>query len=321
MQVIVGAGSVGTIIAGRLAAAGEPVKLVSRSGGGPVHPLIERVSVNAADAVALRSVAAGASVIYNCVNPLYYAWPTDWPPINRALIAAAAANDAVLAMTGNLYGYGPGPFDSDRPMTEDLPLAATTRKGRVRAAMWQEALAAGIRTFEARASDYISPTSSIIEMALPALRAGKTAWLPGALDVPHSYTYIGDVAQTLITLATDERAWGRAWHVPSPPPMTGRSLLTTVARLDGLPAPRLRSYPLPAVWAAGLFDKFAKEFREVRYQHVKPFVLDSSRVTATFGLTHTPVDEAVQSVLGSAPSDPSVSIARGGRVPSKSTSE
>ncbi len=314
MQVIVGAGAVGTIIATRLAAGGEPVKIVSRSGGGPVHPLIERVAADAADAAALRTITAGASVIYNCVNPQYHAWPTDWPPINRALVGAAAANDAVLAITGNLYGYG----RVDRPMTEDTPLAATGRKGRVRVAMWQEALAAGIRTFEARASDYISPTSSVIEMALPALRAGKTVWLPGALDVPHSYTYIGDVAQTLITLAADERAWGRAWHVPSPPPMTSRSLLRTVARVAGLPAPRLRSYPLPAVWAAGLTDRFAKEFREVRHQHVEPFVLDSSRVTVTFGLTHTPVDEAVQSVLGSAPS---ASMASGGRVPSKSTSE
>jgi nucleoside-diphosphate-sugar epimerase len=314
MQVIVGAGSVGTIIAGRLAAAGEHVRLVSRSGGGPAHPRIERVTADASDAVALRGIAAGASVIYNCANPLYHAWPTAWPPINRALISAAAANDAVLAITGNLYGYGP----VDRPMTEDMPLAATSRKGRVRVAMWQEALAAGIRTFEARASDYISPTSSIIEMALPALRAGKTARIPGGLDVPHTFTYIGDVAHTLITLATDERAWGRAWHVPSPPPMTARSLLGTVARVGGLPAPRLGTYPQAAVWAAGLTDKFAKEFREVRYQHVRPFVLDSSRVTATFGLTHTPVDEAVQAVLGS---DPSGSIARGGSVPSKSTSE
>lgn len=315
MQVIVGAGAVGTIIATRLAAAGEPVKIVSRSGGGPAHPLIERVAADAADADALRRITAGAGVIYNCVNPQYHAWPTDWPPINRALVGAAAANDAVLAITGNLYGYG----RVDGPMTEDTPLAATGHKGRVRVAMWQEALAAGIRTFEARASDYISPTSSVIEMALPALRAGKTAWLPAALDVPHSYTYIGDVAQTLITLATDRRAWGRAWHVPSPPPMTARSLLRTVARIGGLPAPRLRSYPLPAVWAAGLTDPFAKEFREVRHQHVRPFVLDSSRVTATFGLTHTPVDEAVQSVLGSG--TPSASMASGGRVPSKSTSE
>jgi len=318
MQVIVGSGAVGTIIAERLAAAGERVRIVSRSGNGPVHPQVERVAADASDAVALRGAAAGAKVVYNCVNPQYHAWSTDWPPINDALIRAAAANDAVLAITGNLYGYGPGNFGPASPMTEDTPPAATGTKGRVRNAMWRDALNAGIRTFEARASDYISPTSSIIEMALPAMRAGKTAWLPGALDVPHTYTYIGDVAQTLITLATDERAWGRAWHVPSPPPMTGRSLLRTVARVGGLPAPRLRSYPLPAVWAAGLFDKFAKEFREVRYQHVKPFVLDSSRVTATFGLTHTPVDEAVQSVLGS---DPSASIASGGSVPSKSTSE
>lgn len=293
MQVVVGSGSVGTAVALRLANAGEDVKIVTRSGSGPEHPLVERVRADAGDAAALRAISKGAGVIYNCANPLYHTWPTAWPPIADALLRAADASGAVLAITGNLYGYGP----VDRPMTEDMPLAATTVKGRVRVKMWQDALAAGIRTLEVRASDYIGPRHSLIEQALPALRAGKTAWLPAPPDVAHTYTFTGDVARTMVALAQDERAWGAAWHVPSPDPMTAGQLLARVARVGGLPAPRLRTYPKFMVRAAAFTDKFAKEFLEVRYQHDRPFVMDSSRVTATFGLTATPLDEAIQVTL------------------------
>jgi len=306
MQVVVGAGSIGSAIASELAAAGEPVKIVTRSGSGPAHPLISRVVADAADAAAMRRISEGASVIYNCANPAYHQWPTAWPPISAALIGAAASSGAVLAITGNLYGYGPVPG----PMTEDTPLAATTVKGRVRVKMWQDALAAPIRTLEVRASDYIGPRYTLIEMALPAMRAGKTAWMPAPLDVPHTYTYVGDVAHTMVTLAQDPRAWGAAWHVPSPPPMTARELLTRAAAAGGLPAPRLRTYPRLAVRAAGLFDKFAREFLEMRYQHDRPFVLDSSRVTSVFGLSYTPVDSALGAVLAGSV-----------KLPSKSTSE
>jgi nucleoside-diphosphate-sugar epimerase len=293
MQVVVGAGSIGTAVAAQLVEKGEHVRIVTRSGTGPGHPLVERVTADAGDAAAMRRVTQGASVIYNCANPHYYEWPTAWPPISAALIGAAAANDAVLVITGNLYGYGP----VDRPMTEDMPLAAPTVKGRVRVKMWQDALAAGIRTLEVRASDYIGPRYTLIEMALPAMRAGKTAWMPAPLDVPHTYTYTGDVARTMVALAHDERAWGAAWHVPSPPAMTARQLLTRLAEVGGLPAPRLRTHPKAVVRAAALFDKFAKEFLEMRYQHDRPFVLDSSRVTSVFGLTATPLDEALRATL------------------------
>ncbi|WP_432835124.1 NAD-dependent epimerase/dehydratase family protein [Dactylosporangium sp. CA-092794] len=296
MQVVVGSGSVGTVIALRLAAQGEEVRVVTRSGSGPEHALVERVAADAADAEAMLRVAKGASVIYNCANPNYYEWPTAWPPISNALLRAAEASDAVLAITGNLYGYGP----VTGPMTEDLPLVAKTVKGRVRARMWQDALASGVRAIEVRSSDWIGPRYTVIERALPALRAGKTAWLPAPLDVPHTYTYFADAARTLVTLAADPRAWGRAWHTPSVPPLTARQLLTRVAELGGLPAPRLRAYPGAVVRGFGLFDKMAKEFAEIRYQHAEPFVMDSSRVTAEFGITATPLDEAITESLQAA---------------------
>jgi nucleoside-diphosphate-sugar epimerase len=298
MQLIVGAGAIGSTLARQLADDGEKVRLVTRSGSGPEHPLIERVAADAADASALRRLAEGVEVVYNAANPPYHRWPELWPPMAGAMLAAAKDNDAVLVITGNLYVYGP----VDRPMTEDMPLAAPTVKGKVRVKMWQDALASGVRVIEARGSDYISPRYSLIELALPAMRAGKTVRMPAPLDIPHTFTYTGDMARTMITLAKDSRAWGRAWHVPSAPPMTLRELLERTARVAGLPAPKLAKYPMPVVRAAGLFDKFTREFVEMSYQFRRPFELDSSLTTRTFGLTHTPVDDALRATLTGAAS-------------------
>lgn len=301
MHVIVGAGTIGGTTARLLAEAGERVRLVTRSGNGPDHANIERVAADATDAGTLRRLATGAVALYNCANPPYHSWPTDWPPLAAALLSAAESSGAPLVITGNLYVYGP----VDRPMTEDMPLAAPTVKGKVRVRMWREALdayrAGRVRgVTEVRASDFIGPKNSLLQLALPAMRAGKTVWLPGRLDVPHTFTYTGDVARALIALGRDERAWGQAWHVPSPPAMTLEEFVRRAARVGGFPEPRTRAYPDLVVRAAGVFDKFTRELIEMSYQFKRPFILDSSRTEATFGLRATDVDEALRAAITSA---------------------
>jgi NAD(P)-dependent dehydrogenase (short-subunit alcohol dehydrogenase family) len=137
-HLVVGAGVIGSAVARRLADAGTQVRVVTRSGSGPDHPLVEKVAADAADAVRLASLADGAAVIYNCANPPYTRWSTDWPPLAASLLAAAESSGAVLVTCSNLYGYGP----VDHPLTEKDPQAATYPKGRVRAQMWEDALAA-----------------------------------------------------------------------------------------------------------------------------------------------------------------------------------
>src|SRR5271166_2929350 len=53
-HVIVGAGAVGSAAALLLAERGEHVRIVSRRGGGPEHPAIERVAADATDAERLK---------------------------------------------------------------------------------------------------------------------------------------------------------------------------------------------------------------------------------------------------------------------------
>jgi nucleoside-diphosphate-sugar epimerase len=296
LHLIVGAGPVGTATATLLAGNGEQVRIVTRSGSGPEHPAIERVAADATDAEQLSKLAAGAVALYNCANPLYHRWLTDWPPLASALLTAAESSGAVLAIAGNLYGYGP----VQGPITESTPLAATHPKLKLRADMWRDALAAQesgrIRTTEVRASDYIEANSIFSLVLAKPLRAGKRAFVPAALDVPHSWTSIADVARTLVTVATDERAWGRAWPVPTNPALTVRQVATRFTEVVGAPAPTLTSLPYAALWAAGLFDPLIKELRTTRYQFVKPFVLDSTITERTFGLAPTDLDEALRAI-------------------------
>lgn len=292
MHVIVGSGAIGSTIARLLAARGERSRVITRSGTGPDHALVEKVAADAADRAALIELTRGAEVIYNCANPPYTDWQAKWPPLNAAMVAAAKANDAVYAITGNLYGYGPQP---DGRMNEHTPLAAVGRKGKVRIAMWQHALDAGIRTVELRGSDYLGPGARGVHAMViaPALAKGRAAWVPGDPDLPHSWTYVGDMARGLVELARDERAWGRAWHVPSPT-LTIRELMTRYAKASGKPEIPLRKLPRPAMRTAGLAVPMARELAEMDYQFYAPFHLDASETTRTFGLTATDIDTAVR---------------------------
>ena len=293
MHVIVGAGPVGTATAEQLAGRGEQVRIVSRRGGGPAHPAIERVAADATDADRLSALASAATALYNCANPLYHRWLTDWPPLAAALLTAAERSGATLVTISNLYGYGP----VSGPITAQTPLAATHPKLELRAKMWRAALAAHeagrIRATEVRASDYLQ-ANSIFSVALgKPLLAGRRAYSPAPLDVPHSWTSTTDAARTLITVAGDERAWGRAWLAPTNPPLTVRELATRFTEVAGAPAPKLSAIPYPVLWAAGLFSPMIRELRTTRYQFSRPFVLDSSATTATFGLEPSPMDEAL----------------------------
>lgn len=296
-HVIVGAGPVGSTTARLLADRDQAVRLVTRSGSGPEHPGIERIAADASDGDRLAELTAGAVALYNCANPPYHRWPADWPPLAASLLTAAERSGAVLTITGNLYPYGP----VDHPMRESDPLAATGVKGPVRARMWHEAVAAHeagrVRVTEARASDFVGPgvtSSHLGETMVPPVLAGKAARVIGDPDTLHSWTYVPDVARTLVTLAADERAWGSPWHVPTAPAVSQRAALTAIAATVGAPTPRLKPAPGWVLRAAGIVSTQARELGEMAYQFESDFILDSSATRATFGLEPTPWPEVVE---------------------------
>jgi nucleoside-diphosphate-sugar epimerase len=293
-HVIVGAGAVGSATALLLAERGEQVRIVTRHGSGPDHPGIEKVAADATDAAKLTELTAGAAALYNCASPQYHQWFTDWPPLAAAFLTTAERTGAVYTSMSNLYGYGP----VDGPMTPQLPVAATHPKLRLRAEMWNDMLAAQhagrIRTVEVRASDYIEANSLLSTIIGTAVLAGRRAYVPGPLDVPHSWTSIHDCARTLVAVAADERAYGQVWFAPTNPALTMRQLATRFAQVNGAPRVRLTAIPYPVMWTVGLFTPLVRELRTTRYQFTRPFVIDASATAEAFGLTPTPLDEALR---------------------------
>ena len=300
LHVIVGKGPVGTTTAQELVSRGHEVRVLSRSGGQST-PAVEHRQVDATDPDALAEAARGAAALYNAVNPAYSRWATDWPPVASALLTAAERSGAVLVTMSNLYSYG----RPSGPMTPETPMAATDVKGRVRKQMWEDALAAHragrVRVTEARASDFVGPQvpldQSHLMRQIPALRKGSRAWVIGDPDVRRSWGYMPDVATTLATLGTDDRALGRAWHVPSGPPRSQRQALEDLAAALGAPPARVSGVPWPVLRAIGVAVPFLREVAAMRHQFDQDFVVDASATTATFGITATPWDEVVRATV------------------------
>ena len=132
LHVVFGAGQVGHALAARLAGLDLPVRVVSRHRPAGLADEVDWQAADASDPEAATEAARGASVMYRCLNAPYTDWPRSFPPPQRGVLAAAERTGALLVSFENLYGYGP---TGDSPMTEDLPLAARTVKGRTRAAM------------------------------------------------------------------------------------------------------------------------------------------------------------------------------------------
>jgi len=296
-HLVVGAGPIGSAVARRALALGDTVRVVTRSGSGPDGT--ERIAADAADGERLRELARGADVVYNCVNPAYHRWATDWPPVADALLRAAEEAGAVLVTTANLYGYGP----VDRRITEDMPLAGTYVKAQVRNRMWQQALAAHaagrVRVTEARGADYVGPgaESHLGERVLPKVLAGKKATVLPSLDSNHTWTYTEDMAATLVAIGGDERAWGRAWHVPSALEMSQREAITRLAELAGAQAPRLTEYPAWTLRALGVVSPLIRELPDVAYQLREDLLMDSSAAQRELGLVPTPAEDVLRAHL------------------------
>ncbi|MET7283930.1 NAD-dependent epimerase/dehydratase family protein [Kribbella sp. NPDC005582] len=290
-SVVVGAGGTGRALARLLADSGERVKLVTRSGSGPNHPGIERVAGDATAVDWLTDQAAGATTLYNCAMPPYDRWPTDWPPLAAALLAAAEHSGADYVMLGNVYAYGA----VSGPVTEDQPSAPISVKGAVREQMWADALAAHeagrVRVTEIRAGAFLGgDTMSVYNLlVVPSVLAGLPASYPGDLDVEHGWTYVGDAARTMLAAARHDEAWGRVWHVPSTSMLSVRALTAELTALAGAPDAQLTELALVELARLGAQDSVTAELLEMQYLDREPFLLDSAHTSAVLGVTATPL--------------------------------
>jgi len=297
LHVVFGAGgAIGGAVVAELVRAGHRVRAVSRGGQAPEGA--QGVAADASDPAQAAHAAAGASVVYHCASPPYTQWPELFPALTSSILGAAESSGAKLVFADNLYAYGP----VDGPLREDLPAAAHGRKGRIRAEMAAQLLAAHrdgrARVAIGRASDYYGPHgtgSTAGQTVFGRILAGKKPQWPGRLDQPHTFHYLPDIARGLLVLADRREADGQVWHLPAAGPLTAQQFFDMIAQAAGQPVPVRASIATPAMLAvAGIFSPLLREMRETTYQFRAPFVIDASKFETAFGhLEPTPHSDAV----------------------------
>lgn len=292
VHVVTGAGPVGSTVAQQLADAGRKVRLLTRSGSGPVHPLIDRRRVDVSQPDALVEVFDGAVAVHHCIHGSSYdvrVWRAELPRAERAVLDAAGRVGAVVVFPESLYSYGP----VDRPITEDLPRAATTGKLGVRTELLAQREASATPTVSVAASDFYGPlvrNAHAGERMVPTVLAGRTMRVLGSLDQPHSFTYVPDLAAAMITAAGREDLWNTFLHAPTAPAVTQRRLVELTAQTAGVPVPRMSAIPPWVLRASGVVSRDMRELAETSYMFTDPFVLDSSASEARLDLAPTPMD-------------------------------
>ncbi len=300
VHVVFGTGPVGRALIDALIERDLPVRAVCRApsnlpGG------VETAAGDAADPAFAAGAVKDAAALYQCLNPPYHRWGELFPPLQRSLIDAARGTGARYVSFENLYMYG----DSQgAPITEDLAVAPTARKGKVRAAMAAElktmADAGDLAVATARASDYFGPNareqSPLGTRVIGRALEGKPAQVIGDPDQPHSYSYLPDIGRVLAVLGTDERAVGQVWHVPNAPACTTRELVAMVAAEVGH-AVKVTPTPKLLLQALGLLNPVVGELVEMLYEFEQPFVVDGGKFERVFGTGATPFAQSIPATV------------------------
>jgi nucleoside-diphosphate-sugar epimerase len=98
-------------------------------------------------------------------------------------------------------------------------------------------------TISVAAADFIGPhvrNSHASERMVPNILTGKSIQALGNVDLPHSFTYMPDLAAAMIRAAQDRTLWNTFLHAPT---VSIRELVQLLADAAGKPAPKVMGIP------------------------------------------------------------------------------
>ncbi len=296
LHVVVGSGPLGRAVACALIGQGRRVRMVSRSGRGVAGAESRAVDIGVAD-----DYAAGATVVYQCAQPAYHRWVEEFPALQRRVLDEAARAGARLVVADNLYAFGDGGGDV---ISDASVRAPRSRKGELRAAMAEEALAAHaagrLEVALTQPSNYLGGgyhqfDSSVVA---PALR-GRTMRFLGPLDQPHAFSFVPDAGRAMAAIGVGDRGWGRSWVTPVLPAVTQGELAELVWRAAGRAGEaKVSGMSKRTARVLGAFIPDLGALVEMWYEFDAPYLVDASGFEAEFGVAASSWDAVLDDLVG-----------------------
>lgn len=299
VHAVVGAGALGTAVARALAARGCEARLVSRRGSERL-PGVEVRTADATDTDGLARALDGSSVVYQCAQPRYWRWHDEFAALQQSVIDATVRVTADLVVADNLYLYG---APRGAVLTEDSVEAPSSRKGHLRQGMAAAAMDAHrdgrLRVALSRPSHYFGAGYDQNGKSVFAKAAlGRPMQFLGRPDALHSFSYLPDVAEAMVSLGQSEKGWGRAWIPPVQAALTQRDFAQRIWEVAGQQgAARTRFLHASPARVLGLVSPIMREVSEMMYEFEQPYVVDSTRFEQAFAMEPTPLDDAVKQTI------------------------
>ena len=302
-------GGIGGEVARQLRDAGWNVRALRRGGSKAEEhdDGITWISGDAMNRTDVMKAAMGCAVIVHAVNPPgYRRWTELVLPMLDNTVAAATEQGATIVLPGTVYNYGPDAFPMLR---EDSPQQPRTHKGAIRVELERRLRCAtthGCRVIIVRAGDFFGPklgNSWFSQGLVKPQRAVVTVNLPGAKGVGHQWSYLPDVARTMVELLERRDSlepfavFHMAGHWDADGMQMAKAICNAVVRRGGA-QPKLRAFPWWLIALASPFITTFRELREMRYLWTEQVRMSNDRLMAVLGHEpHTPLDDAVDATL------------------------
>jgi nucleoside-diphosphate-sugar epimerase len=284
-------GALGSAIVHHLHAEGLPIRAVARNVEHATDVLPDGIDImqcDATDATSVMAAAHEATVIYNCTYV-----GDQIKEVASNLMAAAREAGARLVNPSNALVYGPL---QQVPASEEHPQKPTSRRGMLRKDidnMMMEAHDKGeIQVVIPRLATFYGAhvTGTFMAAVFESANVNRKAMWFGRLDQPHDLVYLPDAAAVCVLLATNDAAYGQAWHVPGAGAMTGSDFITKVYQGFGQ-QPKMTTRGKTFFQLAGIVAPRILDMVEVMYQFEQPFVLDGSKFAEAYpDFEYTPHD-------------------------------
>ncbi len=290
MKIILGTGQLGMAILETLLEKDpqDEIVLVNRSGK-LNRELPENVQLITADVTnrhELECICREAQIIFSCTDVPYQQWQQFYPAAAEALVYTLQKTTARLVFADNMYSYG---NVQGAVMQETMPHKATTKKGRVRAAVIEQLLLSGEdfndRVAIVKAADFIGPRIHKGVLGtdfLHRLHHNKPILLFGKPMLPHTFTYIKDFALAMVTIAGAADAYGQIWHVPNAAAISVMDWIKLFEQETGRKV-NVKILPKFLIKISGFFNSFIKELYELAYQFEHAYLVDHSKYAKRFG--------------------------------------
>jgi hypothetical protein len=283
LNVVLGATlPMGVLLTRRLAAEGRVVRALVLNADRARGLFPRSVSVAEIDPTrtSIQDGCEGAQVIYNLFEPVNIKQQGTAAEAASAVLLAAIHSRAKVVIASHLFHAA----NDNRAMENDALETHRSNFARVVVARFPQIYGPDVKSVL---------INNVFE---EALTGNKAHWM-GRLDRPRSLLFIEDAVNAIQLLERTDSAFGSAWNISGPSPMTGKDFIELAFRAAGRAG-------TASVWGRGIMmtgrilDSKAAGFLDLPYDYYSPFVIDGGRFAEAFpSFEYTPNETGVRKSL------------------------